>query len=126
MSPVNDFFRKVNAGKRVEDIGLFGPTVQIVGGGISNAGRPRLPIRLPCDSILLMKFRQLIGEEGVKERLSDTVAAAQNMKLISKKQMETVVVDSTVQHKAVATRYLSNSSKPVFCQATRLKTYTLT
>jgi IS5 family transposase len=58
--------------------------------------------RLPCDPTVLVKFRKFIGEEGVEELLSYTIAAAQNMKFISKKQMETVVVDSTVQHKAVA------------------------
>ena len=142
-SLAHNFARKVKAGKTVEDIGLFGPTVQVVGGGMSNAGRPRLPIRLmvsllylkhaydesdeglcerwsetpswqyfsgldyfenrlPCDPTVLVKFRKLIGEEGVEELLSYTIAAAQNMKFISKKQLETVVVDSTVQHKAVA------------------------
>lgn len=142
-SLAHNFARKVKAGKPVDDIGLFGPTVQVVGGGISNAGRPRLPIRLmvsllylkhaydesdeglcerwsetpswqyfsgldyfenrlPCDPTVLVKFRKLIGEEGVEELLSYTIAAAQNMKFVSKKQMETVVVDSTVQHKAVA------------------------
>ena len=142
-SLAHNFARKVKAGKQVEDIGLFGPSLQVVGGGVSNAGRPRLPIRLmvsllylkhaydesdeglcerwsdspswqyfsghdyfenrlPCDPTVLVKFRKLIGEEGVEELLSYTIAAAQNMKFISKKQMETVVVDSTVQHKAVA------------------------
>jgi IS5 family transposase len=142
-SLAHNFARKVKAGKPVDDIGLFGPTVQVVSGGISNAGRPRLPIRLmvsllylkhaydesdeglcerwsetpswqyfsgldyfenrlPCDPTVLVKFRKLIGEEGVEELLSYTIAAAQNMKFVSKTQMETVVVDSTVQHKAVA------------------------
>ena len=142
-SLAHNFARKVKAGKPVDDIGLFGPTVQVVGGGISNAGRPRLPIRLmvsllylkhaydesdeglcerwsetpswqyfsgldyfenrfPCDPTVLVKFRKLIGEEGVEELLSYTIAAAQNMKFVSKTQLETVVVDSTVQHKAVA------------------------
>jgi IS5 family transposase len=142
-SLAHNFARKVKSGKQVEDIGLFGSSLQVVGGGVSNAGRPRLPIRLmvsllylkhaydesdeglcerwsdspswqyfsghdyfenrlPCDPTVLVKFRKLIGEEGVEELLSYTIAAAQNMKFISKKQMETVVVDSTVQHKAVA------------------------
>ena len=51
---------------------------------------------------MLVNFRKLIGEDGVEELLSYTIAAAQNMKFVSKTQMETVVVDSTVQHKAVA------------------------
>ena len=142
-SLAHNFARKVKAGKKVEDIGLFGPEVKVVGGGISKAGRPRLPLRLmvsllylkhafdesdegvcerwsetptwqyfsgldyfehklPCDPTLLVKFRRLLGEEGVEEMLSQTVAAAQNLKFISKKQIETEIVDSTVQPKAVA------------------------
>lgn len=142
-SLAHNFARKVKAGKKVEDIGLFGPEVKVVGGGVSKAGRPRLPLRLmvsllylkhaydesddgvcerwsetptwqyfsgldyfehklPCDPTLLVKYRRLLGEEGVEEMLSHTVAAAQNLKFISKKQIETVIVDSTVQPKAVA------------------------
>jgi IS5 family transposase len=37
------FARQVRAGKRTEDLGLFGPTVSVAGAGVSNAGRPRLP-----------------------------------------------------------------------------------
>ena len=52
--------------------------------------------------MLIGKFRKLIGEEGVEELLAKTIAVAVNLKLISKKSLETVVVDSTVQPKAVA------------------------
>lgn len=38
--------RQVKAGKKVEDLDLFGSTVAVVGGGTSNAGRPRLPNRV--------------------------------------------------------------------------------
>ena len=58
--------------------------------------------RLPCDPTVLVKFRKLIGEDGVEELLSYTITAAQNMKFVSNTQMETVVVDSTGQHKAAA------------------------
>jgi len=115
----------------------------VIGGGKSNAGRPRLPIRLmvsllylkhafnesdegvverwaetptwqyfsgmdyfehrlPCDATLIGKFRKLIGEQGVEELLSQTITVALNLKVISKKAQETVVVDSTVQPKAIA------------------------
>lgn len=57
--------------------------------------------RAPCDPSLIGKFRKLIGEEGV-ELLAKTIAVAVNLKLISKKALETVVVDTTVQPKAVA------------------------
>jgi len=142
-SLAHQFARQVKAGKTVEDIGLFGPEVKVVGGGKSNAGRPRLPIRLmvsllylkhafnesdegvverwaetptwqyfsgmdyfehrlPCDATLIGKFRKLIGEDGVEELLSQTISVALSMKVISKKALETAVVDSTVQPKAVA------------------------
>jgi IS5 family transposase len=142
-SLAHQFGRQVKAGKTVEDIGLFGPEVKVVGGGKSNAGRPRLPIRLmvsllylkhafnesdegvvdrwaetptwqyfsgmdyfehrlPCDATLIGKFRKLIGEDGVEELLSQTISVALNLKVISKKALETVVVDSTVQPKAIA------------------------
>ena len=52
--------------------------------------------------MLIGKFRKLIGEEGVEELLAKTISVAVNLKLISKKSLETVVVDSTVQPKAVA------------------------
>jgi len=142
-SLAHQFAREVRAGKQVEDIGLFGPELKVVGGGKSNAGRPRLPIRLmvsllylkhafnesdegvverwaetptwqyfsgmdyfehrlPCDATLIGKFRKLIGEQGVEELLSQTITVALNLKVISKKALETVVVDSTVQPKAIA------------------------
>ena len=34
------------SGRVVEDADLFGPTAQLAGAGLSNAGRPRLPLRL--------------------------------------------------------------------------------
>ena len=142
-SLAHQFARQVKAGKQIEDIGLFGPEVKVVGGGKFNAGRPRLPIRLmvsllylkhafnesdegvverwaetptwqyfsgmdyfehrlPCDATLIGKFRKLIGEQGVEELLSQTISVALSMKVISKKALETVVVDSTVQPKAIA------------------------
>lgn len=45
-SVAHRFARQVRTGKKVADIDLFGPTAVVVGGSISNAGRPRLPMRL--------------------------------------------------------------------------------
>ena len=139
----HQFARQVKSGKCVQDIGLFGSQTVMVGGGVSNAGRPRLPLRLmvsllylkhaynesdegvverwaetptwqyfsgmdyfehrfPCDATLIGKFRKLIGEDGVEELLAQTIAVAVNLKAISRKALETVVVDSTVQPKAIA------------------------
>jgi transposase, IS5 family len=65
-------------------------------------GRAYFDQSLPCDSTTLVKFRALLGEEGVEELLSQTITAAVDMKLISPKELCTVVVDSTVQPKAIA------------------------
>ena len=141
-SLAHKFSRQVREGKQTEDVGLFGPEIRVVGGGVSNADRPRLPISLmvsllylklafnesdegaverwaetptwqyfsgmdyferrrPCDSTLISKYRRLIGEDGVKELLAHTIAAGLSMKLVSEKQMQTVVVDTTVQEKAI-------------------------
>ena len=127
------FARRTREGEDVgvSDVDLFGvaPAV-LVGAGISNAGRPRLPVRLmvsllylkhafnvsdealverwsdaplwPCDPSSIGKFRRLLGEEGIEELLAQTINAAVNLKLIVKAELARVVVDSTVQQKAVA------------------------
>lgn len=65
-------------------------------------GRAYFDQALPCDSTTLVKFRSLLGEDGVEGLLAQTITAAVNMKLISPKELATVVVDSTVQPKAIA------------------------
>ncbi len=65
-------------------------------------GRAYFDQSLPCDATTLVKFRSLLGEDGVEELLAQTITAAVNMKLISPKELATVVVDSTVQPKAIA------------------------
>ena len=58
--------------------------------------------RLPCDATTLVKFRQLLGEEGVEELLAHTINAAVELGLIKPQELTCVVVDSTVQPKAIA------------------------
>jgi transposase, IS5 family len=135
--------RQVKAGKKIEDLDLFGSVSGVVGGGTSNAGRPRLPTRLmvallylkhafnesdedviqrwgetptwqyfsgneyfehrwPCDPTQLGRFRKLLGEEGVEELLARTMEVAVTLKLIARKELTRVIVDSTVQEKAIA------------------------
>jgi IS5 family transposase len=65
-------------------------------------GRAYFDQGLPCDATTLVKFRRLLGEEGVEALLAQTIHAAVNMKLISPKELASVVVDSTVQSKAIA------------------------
>lgn len=58
--------------------------------------------RWPCDPTLLVRFRQVLGEEGVEALLQQTINVALTLKLISKASLATVIVDSTIQHKAIA------------------------
>ena len=136
------FSRKGRAGVAMPDLDLFGEQVQRVAVP-SNAGRPRVPLRVmiallylkhafnesdegvverwgetptwqffsgqayfehhrPCDATTLVKFRQLLGEEGVEELLAQTINVAVELKLIKSQELTRVIVDSTVQHKAIA------------------------
>ena len=58
--------------------------------------------RMPCDATTLVKFRKLLGDEGVEELLAQTINAAVEMGLIAKSELSRVIVDSTVQQKAIA------------------------
>ena len=49
----------------------------------------------------MVKFRQLLGEEGVEELLAQTINVAAALKLIERKDLRCVAVDSTVQEKAI-------------------------
>lgn len=66
------------------------------------SGQSYFEPRPPCDATTLVKFRRLLGEEGVEELLAQTVNMAVSLKLIPAAALATVVVDSTVQEKAVA------------------------
>jgi hypothetical protein len=57
--------------------------------------------RLPCDPSNLVRFRQALGEAGVEELLATTIAAAVQMKTITPAEFERVIVDTTVQEKAI-------------------------
>lgn len=136
------FSRKGRAGVAMPDLDLFGEQVQRAP-ATTNAGRPRVPLRImiallylkhafnesdegvverwadtprwqffsgsayyedrrPCDATTLIKFRQLLGEEGVEELLAQTINVAVDLKLIKPQELTRVIVDSTVQHKAIA------------------------
>ena len=66
------------------------------------SGQTHFEHRRPCDATTLVKFRQLLGDEGVEELLAQTINAAVEMKLIDKSELSRVIVDSTVQQKAIA------------------------
>ena len=56
----------------------------------------------PYDPTQLGRFRKALGEEGVEELLARTMEVAVTLKLIARKELARVIVDSTVQEKAVA------------------------
>jgi transposase, IS5 family len=129
--------------KRVAGVDLAGAFDGEFGGGISPAGRPRLPIRLmisllylknsfnlsdeelverwaenvqwqffsgmdyyeprlPCDASQIGRFRRLIGEDGIEQLLKATIDCAVDIKAVKPAELERVIVDSTVQSKAIA------------------------
>lgn len=136
------FAHRTRKGKLVEGANMFGPTLALSGAGVSNAGRPRLPIRLmvallylkhaynesgesvvvrwsqgvyfqffsgqvyfeprlPCDPAQISHFRRVLGEAGVEQLLKTTIEAAVSMGAVKKAEFERVIVDTTVQEKAI-------------------------
>ena len=57
---------------------------------------------LPCDSSSLTRWRQRLGEAGMEELLAQTINAAKAMKAVDARELSRVIVDSTVQEKAIA------------------------
>ena len=129
--------------KRVIGDDLAGAFEGEFGGGISPAGRPRLPIRLmvsllylknsfnlsdeelverwaenvqwqffggmdyyeprlPCDATQIGRFRRLLGEDGLEQLFKATIECAVEIKAVRPADLERVIVDSTVQSKAIA------------------------
>jgi len=129
--------------KTSQEEGLFGTQSLAFGGGVSRAGRPRLPIRLmagllylknsfnlsdeelvqrwsenvyfqyfcgqeyfeprlPCDATQIGRFRRILGEEGLEQLLKATIDTAVQTQAIKPQEIERVIVDSTVQEKAIA------------------------
>ena len=137
------FERQARAGQVLEGHDLFGPTLAVAAGGLSNAGRPKLPIRLmaslvylkhsfnlsdeelvvrwsenvlweffsgmhyyehrlPCDATQIGRFRRDLGEDGMELLLKATIDTALAIKAVKPKELERVIVDTTVQEKAIA------------------------
>ena len=131
------------AGVASAEVDLFGPGVVVAGAGRSNAGRPRLPIRLmtsllylkhsfnlsdeeivqrwsenvlwqffsgmayyehrlPCDATQIGRFRVVVGEAGLEQMLKATINTAVDIKAVKPEELERVIVDTTVQEKAIA------------------------
>jgi transposase, IS5 family len=142
-SLVAKFERQERAGQVLEGHDMFGPTLMLEGAGTSNAGRPKLPIRLmasllylkhsfnlsdeelvvrwsenvlwqffggmdyyehrlPCDATQIGRFRRDLGEAGMEQLLKATTDTAVAIKAVKPKDLERVIVDTTVQEKAIA------------------------
>lgn len=57
---------------------------------------------LPCDPSSLVRWRQRIGEEGCEWLLANSIEAAKKAGVIKRRSLEVVVLDTTVQPKAIA------------------------
>jgi IS5 family transposase len=57
---------------------------------------------LPIDPSLLTKWRKRVGSEGLEKLLQETIETAKRGKLLNKRHIERVNVDTTVQEKAIA------------------------
>jgi transposase, IS5 family len=57
---------------------------------------------VPCDATQVGRFRRALGEAGVEELLAKTIETAVVTKAIPVKSFERVIVDTTVQEKAIA------------------------
>jgi IS5 family transposase len=58
--------------------------------------------QLPCHPTSLVKWRQRLKAEGLEKLLKEVLATAVRSGALSKKDLECVIVDTTVQEKAVA------------------------
>ena len=66
------------------------------------AGQAYFEHRRPCDATTPVKFRKLLGEEGVEELLAQAITLAVELKLIKPQELSRVILDSTVQEKEIA------------------------
>lgn len=66
------FTHRDRKGRVVEDADMFGPTLAVAGAGVSNAGRPRLPIRLMV-ALLYLKHAYNESDESLVERWAQDV-----------------------------------------------------
>jgi IS5 family transposase len=57
---------------------------------------------LPCDPSSLVRWRQRIGEAGCEWLLAQSIEAARRGRVIKRDSLDTVVLDTTVQPKAIA------------------------
>ena len=66
------------------------------------AGYEYFDSRLPCDATQVGRFRTALGEAGLEEILSATIKAALDIGAVKKSEFERLIVDTTVQEKAIS------------------------
>lgn len=66
------------------------------------SGMTHFEPRLPCDATQVGRFRKALGEAGVEELLAKTIETAVSAKALPIQSLERVIVDTTVQEKAIA------------------------
>lgn len=66
------------------------------------SGQEYFEARLPCDKAQLSRFRKGLGESGVEELLKTTIEASVAIGAVKKADLQRVIVDTTVQEKAIA------------------------
>jgi IS5 family transposase len=66
------------------------------------SGRAYYEPCLPCDATQIGRFRRLLGEAGVEQLLKTTIETALALKAVKPAEFERVIVDTTVQEKAIA------------------------
>jgi IS5 family transposase len=66
------------------------------------SGQEYFEARFPCDKAQLSRFRKGLGEAGVEGLLKTTIEASVAMGAVKKADLERVIVDTTVQEKAIA------------------------
>ena len=88
-------------------LGTFGSVRGVSGNGHSYrdqhfSGMDYYEPRLPCDATQIGRFRRLLGEDGLEQLLKATIECAVDIKAVKPADLERVIVDSTVQSKAIA------------------------
>lgn len=58
--------------------------------------------RLPCDATQIGRFRRALGEDGMELLLKATIDTAVAIEAVKTRELERVIVDTTVQEKAIA------------------------
>ena len=87
--------------------GTFGSVRGVPGNGHSYrdqffSGMDYYEPRLPCDATQIGRFRRLLGEDGIEHLLKATIECAVEIKAVRPAELERVIVDTTVQSKAIA------------------------